>query len=128
MKDIDGSKREVMNDAVKAALPEGEKMHVYYSVYKTSKTTGLPLNNLNTIAVRGKVIITESREEFWGGKESESYQSDVLENPTWLDIAVAANAMIITVRDFHHIFIEGVYARKGKKINGIKVYSFAMGS
>jgi len=117
---------DVMNDMVKDALPDGEKMYVYYSAYKFSKTTDEPLNNLKQVAVRGKVMFIQDHDEFWG--EGETYQSPVMENPTWLDLAVAANKMIQTVGDYHHIFLEAVVPRKTKPLNGVKVYDFWMGS
>jgi len=123
-----GKKLDEMEDMIDAALPKGEKSMVFYSAYKTSKATDNPLNNLNKVAIRGKVIMMQEHDDFWGDDKSETYYSDVLENPTWLDIAVCANKMIHTVRDSHHRFLEGVYRMKGKTINGVKVYTFSMGS
>lgn len=118
----------VMNDTVKDALPAGENMYVYYSAYKFSKTTDEPLNNLKQVAVRGKVMFIQEHDgdDFWG--KGETYQSPVVENPTWLDVAVLSNKMIQTVGDHHHIFLEGVSSRGTKTPNGVKVYEFDMGS
>lgn len=120
------AKLDEMEEQVRSALPEGEKNYVFYSAYKTSKSTGNPLNNLKQRAISGKVVMMQGHDEFWG--EGETYYSDVMENPTWLEIAVAANKMIQTVGDYHHIFLEGVFPKKGATINGVKVYEFAMGS
>ena len=115
-----------MEKMVKDALPEGERAYVCYSAYKTSKTTGNPLNNLKQVAISGKVIMHQNRDDFGFGGGSK-YTSEVLENPTWLDISVAANKMIPITGDYHHSFLEAVYPAK-KRIDGVKVYSFSMGS
>ncbi len=124
-----GKKTNAMNAVVSSALPEDEKMYVYYSAYKTSNVTGDPLNNLNTVAIRGKVILEQEYDD------CKSYRSEVVENPTWLDIAVLANKMIITTQDFHYflegvnpVTVGGINKRKQKKIDGVKVYTFSMGS
>jgi len=121
-----GQKLDEMSDAIHAALPEGEKMYVSYSAYKTSKTTDNPLNNLKQVAVSGKVMVIQEHDEFWG--EGKTYQSKVLENPTWLDLAVVANEMIQVTGDYHHIFLEAVAPRKTKTPRGVKIYKFVMGS
>ena len=124
MSDNYGNQLNTMNDAIADKL-DGNAV-VYYSAYKTSKATGDPLNNLNSIAVRGKVIFREKTDAFWadGGKD---YQSEVLENPTWLDVAVAADEMIRTTGDRHHIYLESIHPMN-EKIDGVKVYEFWMGS
>jgi hypothetical protein len=127
MSDEYGDKLNEMEAMVVDALPAGEKSMVFYSAYKTSKATDNPLNNLKQIAIRGKVVMVQAADDFWGDEKSEAYKSDVLDNPTWLDIAVRANKMIHTVRDAHHIFLEGVYPT-GKKVDGVKTYEFSMGS
>jgi len=113
-----------MNTTIEEAI--GGKALVYYSAYKTSKTTGLQLNNLSQQAISGKVILRQQFEDFWGG-EGKDYQSHVVTDPTWLDIAVLADVMIHTTNDRHHIFLEGV-APTNEKIGGVKVYEFVMGS
>jgi len=127
-----GKKLDEMNSAVESALPEGEECFVYYSVYNMEN--GLPVNNLHEVAVEGKVIFTQNHDGFWGA--GISYQSDVIENPTWLDVAVLANEMIKIVGDYHHIFLEGVspvyvatintYVRK--VVGDVQYYEFDMGS
>ena len=121
-----GDKLNEMEAMVDDALPAGEKSYVFYSAYKTSKATDNPLNNLKQVAIKGKVVLVQDNDEFWG--EGKAYRSDTVENPTWLDIAVMANKMIKTVGDFHHIFLEGVFPTKGKTHDGVKIYTFSMGS
>ena len=133
--------RDGMDDKIeKAILKSGQKkVHIIYSAYKSDKRE-TPIDNLDKVAVEGKVILIGQRDEFWGGEKSRNYVSEVLDNPTWLDVAVCANAMIRRVRDEHHVFLEGLtkgnytYNLKLKeKISkilkpGIKVYEFCMGS
>ena len=83
------------------------KVFVYYSAYPTDKDDN-PIDNLDKIAIQGKAILLAARDDFYGGKRSKNYRSPVVENPTWLQIAVLANDMIRTVRDSHHCFLENV--------------------
>ena len=82
--------------------------------------------DMNEVAIEGKVVMVEPADEFWAGEGAEDYRSAVMENPTWLDIALAADDMIHTVKDFHHVFIEGVF-RTGNE-DDVEVYRFTMGS
>ena len=58
----------------------------------------------------------------------EDYFLPVLENPTWFEVAVHANAAIIATRDFHHIFLEGVQRTGILNDADVPFYIFAMGS
>jgi len=102
--------------------------HVFYSVYDTDPETGDPINNLNEIAIKGKCILIAEADEFWGGKDSVDYFSPVLENPTWLEVSVRANAAIIATRDFHHQFLEGVDKTGILNSGDVPYYKFSMGS
>lgn len=113
-----------MNDEIDKALPEGEKSYVLYSAYKTDED-GLPVNNLHEVAVKGKAIFVGLYDSFWG--KGKDYQSEVMENPTWLDVAVAANKMIQVTGDYHHVFLEDVY-KTNYEIDGVPVYYLSMGS
>lgn len=73
-------------------------------------------NPLDAIAVNGKAIFVEN-----------SYQSRIVENPTWLEMCLLANEMILATGDNHHIFLEGVVSTS-LKVNGVPVYHFSMGS
>jgi hypothetical protein len=65
------------------------------------------LDNLDEVPIRGKVKFRAGRDEFYGGAASRDYESPVLEDPTWLDLCVHANRMILTTGDEHHCFLEG---------------------
>lgn len=98
---------------------------VIYSAYETDEE-GLPVDNLNEIAVKGKCKFVGFADDFWGGKEAQDYTSPVLTDPTWLDLCYYANEMILTTNDHHHVFLEGVYKIKTKE--NINTYEFSMGS
>lgn len=102
----------------------GEDPRVIFSAYDT--VDGLPVNNLNEVAIEGKVIL-QGIADCWGDEDSEDYTSEVLENPTWLDVSVRADKMIHMTGDFHHVFLEAVYDSE-QTIDGVKVYRFSMGS
>jgi hypothetical protein len=111
-------------DKIKARLG-GSRMDVIYSAYKTDQDR-IPIDNLDEVAFEGKIRIREKKESYWGDKNSEDYESRVLENPTWLDLAVIANECIQTVRDFHHVFLEG-FTVVGEE-DGVKIATLWMGS
>ncbi len=102
--------------------------HVFYSAYDTDPETGEPINNLNEVAIKGKCILIAEADAFWGDKDSADYFSPVLENPTWLEVSVFANAAIIATRDFHHHFLEGVNRTGILNDDDVPFYTFAMGS
>ena len=108
---------------IEEALGDDERI-VYYSAYR-SDSKDLPINNLNRVAVKGKVVFVAEHNDFWG--EGESYESEVVENPTWLQVAVLANAMMKTTGDLHHSFLEGIY-RKKVRDDGVTVCRIATGS
>jgi len=97
---------------------------VYFSAYKSDKN-GLQINNLNKVAIKGKVIMHQPYDSYWG--KGNLYHSEVLENPTWLDVCVLAEAMISTTGDYHHRFLEGV-KETTKTMDDITIYEFLMGS
>ena len=77
-----------------------------YSAYPINEN--LPVNNLNEVAVQGKMIFYSPRNEFWGGDSSKDYVSKVLENPTWLELCVHSYKAMRKNKDFHHCFFEGI--------------------
>jgi len=111
-----------MHDKIREVLGTDELV-VYYSAYNTRND--LPVNNLNRVVFKGKGVLVGKNDSFWG--EGSDYESDVIENPTWLQIAVLTNAMIKKTGDYHHSFLEGITRTKENR-NGVTVFSFAMGS
>lgn len=88
---------------------------------------------LSQVAVEGDVI-------FWQGSCIEGrseYLSDVIVDPTWLDIARLFAESIRHTGDEHHIFFEGIdlvtntrgyHSGVARAINGIDVWELCTGS
>lgn len=91
-------------------------------------------DNLDEVAVEGRIKIKTKHDDFFGGMAVESrqnYESEILENPTWLDLCLCANDMINCTGDNHHIFLEAVYKTGSFTLDDksfILLYDFSMGS
>ncbi len=119
---------DVIKKQVNAALPEGQESHVYYSAYPFNHDTDVITNNLDDVAILGQIMMVQEYDKFWDDdREGETYRSAPMNNPTWLELAVAANVMIITTQDLHHRFFEGI-RNTNTEIDGLQVFSFVMGS
>jgi hypothetical protein len=81
---------------------------------------------MDEVAVEGKAVFIMNYDEFWGG-EGMDYRSEIKTNPTWLDVAVLADAAIRCTGDTHHCFLEGLQP-VGESILGAPIYEFIMGS
>ena len=77
------------------------------------------IDNLDEIAIQGKV---RAIDEIY-----DSYVSEVLNNPTWLELTIEANNMIISSKDHHHRYFEGIEVLE-ETSDGIKVLSLILGS
>ena len=85
----------------------------------------VPIDNLHEFAIKGRCILVCDSDH--DEPEHGDYQSDVVENPTWLDMCVLMDAMIQRTGDFHHVYLEGVNKTE-MKIGGVPVYRFSTGS
>lgn len=126
--DLDTKIIDQIEQRVEAAiLADGQEemlIHPYYAIKNE-----VAYDCLDEIAVKGKVILWACKNPFWGGKKSQDFFSEVLENPTWLQVNIEANRMMTVVNDPHHVFVEGIHRyEKLEKDDGIKVYEFSMGS
>jgi len=102
-------------------LTHGTKNAVIYSVYECEDDSddgeGLPIDNLDDIAFKGTFRVKGNYHEFYDGSgEGETYVSDPITDPTWLQLCVLANDSINTTRDYHHAFFEGAN-REGKYLS-----------
>jgi len=110
--------------------------YVSYSAYDDTYT-----DNLDEVAVEGRVQFVEEVDipneigMVMGNvpyDTRENYTSPVMENPTWLEVALLANDMINATGDNHHIYLEAIYLDKDKFTlddkSFVKIYRFAMGS
>ncbi len=104
----------------------GSSRHVAYSAYELDEEKNIPIDNLDKIAVEGKVKFVAKRDQFYGGNESKDWESEIINNPTWLDVCVLANNMVQTTKDFHHIFLEGVSVLKREE--DLNIAELMMGS
>jgi hypothetical protein len=106
---------------------------VSYSAYPYQGQDDAYQNNLLDVAVEGRVKFI-SKTTFEGNRpwhRRGNYESEVLENPTWLDICLCANDMINATGDHHHIFLEDVYKTGSFTLDDksfILIYDFSMGS
>lgn len=66
-----------------------------------------PGSNLHAVAFAGKAIIVADGDEYWGGSDSKGYESELLIDPTWLDIFKKAEESLAFTLDQHHCFFEG---------------------
>ena len=79
-------------------------------------------DNLDKAPIEGKVIFIREKDSF----AIAPYQSELFENPTWLEICGCANDSIIQTGDYHHVFLEDVYI-EGEE-DGVKIAKLIMGS
>ena len=112
-----GERLEAMAQRVHGACnAAGHTGHrVVYSAYDTDEA-GLPVDNLDEVPVRGTFRVLGEYVEFWDSstdKTGEEYVSDVITDPTWLQLAVMANRAIEVTGDQHHVYLEAVREEGG---------------
>ena len=85
---------------------------------------GLPKDNLDEIAISGPVKVVHKPCTFFGN--GVGFESEVMESPTWLQLAVQAERQIRATEDFDHNFLEGfdVVSKRG----GVTAIELSMGS
>ena len=66
------------------------------------------IDNLESVAFRGAAIVVADANPDWGGEKSEPFQSELLKDPTWLDLCEVLEQQTKKTRDVHHVFLEGV--------------------
>lgn len=93
----------------------GEKLFARYSVRCL----------LNEIPHKGKVILCSMRYGTYG--LGRTYQSELLTDPTWLDVAVHFNRSIKVTKDTHHKFLEGLTLYEMPDL-GVSLLNFVTGS
>lgn len=111
---------DAMEARLEAIYPDGL---VSYSAFSEDEN-GIPIDNLDEVAVTGRVRFVCKHDPFFG--EGEDYRSDVLENPTWLQVVGCANDMVATTGDEHHIYLEEL-SELGEE-ESVMCYELWMGS
>lgn len=127
-----GKMLDLMQAKIRAEILKGVtnkpdfKVVVAYSAY-TTDDKGNPVDNLDRIAAKGRIKFVVKVDPSWCN--GTDYESPVVEDPTWLDVAVLADDMIRTVGDYHHVFLEKILkvSHKGEK-DGIQIFEFLTGS
>lgn len=71
--------------------------------------------------------LTEEKLEILIDEPKKEYESKIIENPTWLDVLICANEMIIQTKDYSHRYLENLNYFK-KTEDNILIYEFEMGS
>ena len=66
------------------------------------------------IAHEGRCILVDDGEDYDGDGEHGPFISDVLDTPTWGDVARVFDDAIERTGDTHHIFMEGLYDFTGR--------------
>lgn len=84
---------------------------------------GLPLENLNEVAVVGPCFV-QKQDPFFGRGEDD--ESAIVTSRTWLQLCRLASDMIQTTGDLNHVFLEAVSELREE--NGGKVFRVEMGS
>jgi hypothetical protein len=98
---------------------EPKEIKVIYSMYE---------KNFDDIAVKGKCLFVKIEDAFFSNGKGLDFQVE-LNNPTIMDVVVACNDMILTVKDFHHVFLESFdKSDELTRFYGIDTYEFFMGS
>lgn len=113
---------DLMDKKIDAAFNNKERI-VLYSAYETNYddvTDDNIIDNLDKIAINGECIMTMRHTPLFG--PGEPYTSDLLTDPTWLDLTLLANQMMEITGDLHHCFFEGVILVSDNR------YEFIMGS
>jgi hypothetical protein len=99
-------------------LKHGIQNAVIYSAYEVSpdcdEGEGLPIDNLDEVPYKGTFRVKGTYYDSWDESEKgETYISEPITDPTWLQLTVLANDCINTTRDFHHAFFETAH-KEGK--------------
>jgi hypothetical protein len=106
-----------------AEIPQ-VKLKQFYMVFSVSPKKDTPLEHYhmdkhdirtmkqNVVAFTGKYVVVAEADEFWGGPNSKTYVSKVMENPTWGKLFQCAKAAQKKTLDLHHAFFESAYVPK----------------
>ena len=83
------------------------KSFVVFSAYKFDEDS-VPIDNLDDVPVSGRVKVRVSEGRFPGAKPTRYHESEVLENPTWLDLCEIAHNLVSATRDRTHRYLEAI--------------------
>ena len=87
--------------------------------------------------IKGDIILFNVYNNLFGDYYGYTYISEVLHNPTFLDILIEANKSLINTKDYYHKYLDGLYNMNSNILynytgmvanNNIKYYEIMMGS
>lgn len=107
----------------KAIQDNGMQCHVSYVAY-SSDDEGMPIDNLDTVPIKGKMRFSQQHSDYWGS--GTEYTSKTVEDPSWIEIAILANKMIEVTGDYHHKHLKSV--KKLSEKRGVIKAGFIMES
>ena len=113
-------------------------MKIIYSVGPKANTPASDIVNRDgiryvkrdVVAFNGPCIVTAPADDWFGGEDSKSYRSRLLDSPTWGRLMSVAASQQKATRDYHHAFLEGAYPVGTETIKGqtVTVLRLLMGS
>lgn len=107
---------------------------VYRNMVSFSAYPRVYTDNLDEVAVEGRIQFRTKHQSFFGGMAEEvrkDYESEILTNPTWMEVALCANDMINCTGDNHHVFLEAIHKTGQFTLDDksfVLIYDFSMGS
>ena len=114
-------RRDAIQERVEAVIGTG--CEVKFAAYRMD-SDGMPIDNLDDVAVSGSVSFVQDHDPFWG--EGKAYRSKTVTDPTWMDVTVLANEMIAVTGDRQHCYLEGFTRLRNE--DGIDILELDMGS
>lgn len=111
-----------INKAIKAS--GSRKSIVIYRAY-IEDTQQMPIDNLDQVAVQGKVRFASSASVYGRQLTEKDYLSKIVVNPTWLQVAIFANEMLEKTNQRERICLEDVVVVR--QDYGVKKAVFSMG-
>jgi hypothetical protein len=101
----------------------GKKCHLSYSAYEYDKNDN-PIDNLDKIVAKGKCVFIRTLSDY-------PYISEVIENPTWMDVCKIANDSILYIDKngrIDHVFLESATEVGALDYGRIKILEMFFGS
>jgi hypothetical protein len=126
---VSGGDFELMRDLVNARINSDRTVNenyfnmVVFSAYHNEE------NNLFEVPVTGRVKMVMPVSDFFS--DGTNFESEILKDPTWIDLCVIANDMINVTGDNHHTFFESIHLVQDFNVDEdgfFKTYTFMMGS
>ena len=94
---------DAIQDRVKATV--NQKCFVVFSAYKCDQDN-VPIDNLDEVPISGNVKIRARGHRLPSGNPKKDYESEVLRNPSWLDLCAIANAHLVQRIHRRQIYLE----------------------